>query len=350
MDNYYVSGKSSAEGHQWTDAAMTSDYVEKNVRAWFRSYPHVQNDALVYNKEGFIWNDALDHGKSVRIYGEACDPDWDRALKWKDIYQRYQQGNPVAFKNTTTISRVRPILCMTSPCADTHDFTDVMRADAFVKELHQYEQMDGDQWPQLMVMALSDDHTAGLNQNYPTPRAMVASNDLAAGKIIDAVSHSRFWKNTVIFITEDDSQDAWDHVSAYRTTGFVISPYSELHKTVHTNYNQTCIVRTIEQILGIPPMNIIDATATPMFDCFKNEPDTATYTFIKNKVAVDEKNKDRSELSGQELNYAILTSTPEYQYVDRGNDDLLNRILWFTAKGKQPYPKSMTATGKDKDD
>ena len=350
MDNYYVSGKSSAEGHQWTDAAMTSDYVEKNVRAWFRSYPHVQNDALVYNKEGFIWNDALDHGKSVRIYGEACDPDWDKELKWKDIYKRYQEGNPVPFKNETTISRVRPILCQSSPCADTHDFTDVMRADAFIKELHQYEQTDGDQWPQLMVMALSDDHTAGLNPNYPTPRAMVASNDLAVGKIIEAVSHSKFWKNTVIFITEDDSQDAWDHVSAYRTTGFVISPYSALHKTVHTNYNQTCIVRTIEQILGIPPMNIIDATATPMFDCFKNEADTTTYTAFKNNVPLDEKNKDRSQLSGQELNYATLTSTPEYGYVDRGNDDLLNRILWFTAKGKLPYPKALTLKGKDKDD
>ena len=350
MDNYYVSGKSSAEGHQWTDAAMTSDYVEKNVRAWFRSYPHVQNDALVYNKEGFIWNDALDHGKTVRIYGEACDPEWDRQYKWKDIYTHYQDGNPVEFKNKTTISRVRPILCMSSPCADTHDFTDVMRADAFIKELNQYEQMDGDQWPQLMVMALSDDHTAGLNQNYPTPRAMVASNDLAVGKIIDAVTHSKFWKNTVIFITEDDSQDAWDHVSAYRTTGFVVSPYSGLHKTVHTNYNQTCIVRTIEQILGIPPMNIIDATATPMFDCFKNEPDTATYTAVKNNIPLDEKNKDRSELSGQQLNYAILTSTPEYQYVDRGNDELLNRIMWFMAKGKQPYPKAMTQSGKDKED
>ncbi len=350
MDNYYVSGKSSAEGHQWTDAAMTSDYVEKNVRAWFRSYPHVQNDALVYNKEGFIWNDALDHGKTVRIYGEACDPEWDKNLKWKDIYERYQQGNPVEFKNQTTISRVRPILCQTSPCADTHDFTDVMRADAFIKELHQYEQKDGDQWPQLMVMALSDDHTAGLNQNYPVPRAMVASNDMAVGQIVDAVTHSRFWKNTVIFITEDDSQDAWDHVSAYRTTGFVISPYSQLHKTVHTNYNQTCIVRTIEQILGIPPMNIIDATATPMFDCFKNEADTTIFTAIKNKVPLDEKNKDRSQLSGQELNYSVLTSTPDYQYVDRGNDDLLNRILWFMAKGKQPYPKAMTMTGKDKDD
>ena len=123
-----------------------------------------------------------------------------------------------------------------------------------------------------MILALPADHTAGTAPGFPTPRAMVADNDLALGRIIEAVTKSRFWKNTVIFVTEDDSQAGWDHVSAYRTTGFVISPYSRLQKTVHTNYNQTCIVRTIEQILGIPPMNSIDATALPMFNCFFRPP------------------------------------------------------------------------------
>ncbi|MDB5284908.1 MAG: beta-propeller fold lactonase family protein [Bacteroidota bacterium] len=339
LDNYYASGKSSAEGHQWTDAAMTSDYVEKNVRAWFRSYPHVQNDALVYNKEGFIWNNALDHGKSVRIYGEACDPHWDeKNLGWKEIYSAYKNGRPVKFTNETTISRVRPILSENCPCADTHDFPDVMRADAFIKELKEYEKMDSDQWPQLIVTALSSDHTTGTRQGFPTPRAMVADNDLAVGKIIEAISHSRFWKNTAIFITEDDSQDGWDHVSAYRTTGFVVSPYAELHRTVHTNYNQTCMVRTIEQILGIPPMNVIDATALPMFDCFSSKADTGTYKVIANKIPLDEMNKDQSMLKGQELNYAILSADPQFDKLDGGNDDLLNRILWFAAKGKKAYP------------
>ena len=349
LDNYYASGKSSAEGHQWTDAAMTSDYVEKNVRAWFRSYPHVQNDALVYNKEGFIWNNALDHGKTVRIYGEACDPNWDEKLKWKDIYAMYKRGQKVPFTNETTISRVRPILSENCPCADTHDFPDVMRADAFIKELHEYEQMPGDQWPQLMVAALSSDHTTGTRQNFPTPRAMVADNDLAVGKIVEAISHSRFWNSTAIFITEDDSQDGWDHVSAYRTTGFVISPYTELHKTVHTNYNQTCMVRTIEQILGIPPMNVIDATALPMFDCFSLTPDTTAFKALTNKIPLDEMNKDESMLHGKELNYAVLSSGAQYDKLDGGNDDLLNRILWFAAKGKQSYPKAMGLSKKEKD-
>ncbi len=352
LDNYYASGKSSAEGHQWTDAAMTSDYVEKNVRAWFRSYPHVQNDALVYNKEGFIWNNALDHGKSVRIFGEACDPEWDRSLKWKDIYSLYKQGKHIDFKNNTTISRVRPILDTTCPCADTHDFMDVMRADAFIGYMKLAEQKDSDTWPQLMIVSLSDDHTAGTRPGIPTPRAMVADNDLAVGKIVDAISHSKYWQNTAIFITEDDSQDGWDHVSAYRTTGFVVSPYSGLRKTVHTNYNQTCMVRTIEQILGLPPMNVIDATALPMFDCFSAALDTTNtkYRLRNNIIPLDEMNKDESYLRGKELNYAILSSGHQYDKVDGGDDNLLNHILWFSAKGNKPYPSAKTLKKKDKDD
>ena len=108
--------------------------------------------------------------------------------------------------------------------------------------------MAGDQLPELMVMALPADHTGGTNPSLPTPRAMVADNDLALGRIIEALSKSRFWENTVVFVTEDDSQSGWDHVSAYRTTGFVISAYSRLQQTVRTNYNQTCMVRTLSLI------------------------------------------------------------------------------------------------------
>jgi hypothetical protein len=115
LDNYYASGKSSAEGHSWTDAAIVTDYVEKNVRAWFRSYPHVLGDALVYNKNGFLWNNALDHGKTVKIYGEACDPNLKDELTWAEIYRRHLEGKPFEFNNTSSISRVRPILSTTYP-------------------------------------------------------------------------------------------------------------------------------------------------------------------------------------------------------------------------------------------
>lgn len=348
MDNYYASGKSSAEGHQWTDAAMVSDYVEKSVRAWFRSYPHTQTDAMVYNKNGFIWNNALDHGKTVRVYGETATPKFDKKLNWASIYDLWKNGKPFSFNNYTTIARVRPILAPGYPGYDDHVINDQIRADAFIKELKDYEAKPGDQWPQLMVLALPADHTGGLKPGLPTPRAMVADNDLALGRIIEAVTHSRFYDSTVIFVTEDDSQDGWDHVSAYRTTGNVISPYSRLQNVVHTNYNQTCVVRTIEQILGLPPMNVIDATALPMFSCFNKNAEATPYQHLANKVPLDEMNKTLSSLKGAELYYAKQSMLPMYDHIDGGNDDMLNRMLWFAAKKNKPYPAKLA--GKDKDD
>jgi len=347
LDNYYASGKCSAEGHQWTDAAMVTDYVEKNVRAWFRSYPHVQEDALVYDANGFIWNNAADHGKTVRIYGEASTPHYDEKLNWTNIYDNYQAGLPFKFYNTSTISRVRPMLSQSYPGSDELKITDQIRASAFINELKGYERKPGDELPELMVMALSLDHTEGTRPGFPKPEAMVADNDLALGRIIEALSKSKFWKNTVIFVTEDDSQAGWDHVSAYRTTGFVVSPYSRLQKTVSTNYNQTCIVRSIEQILGIPPMNIIDATAIPMFNCFTSKPSGFTYQAVPNRIPLNQINPKLAALNGKALYFARASLRPEFDHLDGGKDDLLNRILWYAAKGKQTYPAKLA--GKDDD-
>ncbi len=349
MDNYYASGKSSAEGHQWTDAAMVTDYVEKSVRAWFRSYPHVQTDAMVYDKQGFIWNNAADHGKSVRIYGEACTPQFKKGTTWTEIYDNYKAGKPFVFKNTSTISRVRPLLSPTYPGFDNHEINDQLRASAFINELSDYEKQGGDNLPELMVMALPADHTAGTRVGMPTPRAKVADNDLALGRIIEAVTKSRFWKNTVIFVTEDDSQAGWDHVSAYRTTGFVIRPYSRLQQTVHTNYNQTCIVRTIEQILGIPPMNTIDATALPMFTCFTNRPADFRYKALPNQIPLNEMNPKLSMLKGMELFYAKQSMRPEFDHIDGGNDDMMNKIIWHAGKGAKPYPAKLAGKAGDDD-
>ncbi|RYZ30133.1 MAG: phosphoesterase [Chitinophagaceae bacterium] len=350
MDNYYASGKSSAEGHSWTDAAIVTDYVEKNVRAWYRSYGHVLTDALIYNKEGFLWNNALDHGKTVRIYGEACTPNLKKGLGWKEVYQLHKEGKQIPFENETTISRVRPIMSTTYPCYEGQSFADQIRADIFIKELAEYESLPGDAMPQLMIMALPADHTAGMREGFPTPRAAVADNDLAVGRIIEALSKSRFWDSTVVFITEDDSQSGWDHVSAYRTTGYVVSPYSRLQKTVHTNYNQTCIVRTIEQILGIPPMNVMDATALPMFDCFTDKIDRTPFTALRNRIPLDEMNKPANALSGKAKKFTLLSSSPMLAKIDSGNDDLLNRIIWYSTMGNKPYPKKMTIPKKDRED
>ena len=338
MDNYYASGKSSAEGHQWTDAAMVSDYIAKNVRAWFRSYPHRQADALVYNKSGFIWNNALDHGKKVRVYGEACTTQYDRSLNWSAMYQKQIDKEPVALMNTTTIARLRPVISPTFPDCDNLVFSDQLRADIFIDEFKKFEAMPGDELPHLMLLSLPNDHTVGMAPNFPTPKAMVADNDLAVGRIVETITNSRFWDSTVIFITQDDSQSGWDHISSYRTTGLVISPYSNLRKTIHTNYNQTSMVRTIEQILGLPPMNIIDATALPMFDCFTITPTKFAYKAIPNKVALNEMNKPLSSLKGKALYYAKQSANEVFNEVDGGEDDTMNRILWFDAKGLEKYP------------
>ena len=198
------------------------------------------------------------------------------------------------------------------------------------------------------MIALAGDHTVGTRPDYPTPPAMVADNDLALGRIIEALTKSRFWKNTVVFVTEDDSQAGWDHVSAYRTTGFVISPYSRLQKTVSKNYNQTCMVRSIEQILGIPPMNIIDATALPMFECFTTKPSAKPFRSASNQIPLDQLNPKLSKLTGAALRFGRLSLRPEFDRIDSGHDDVMNRIIWHATKGRQPYPAAMA--GKDEDD
>lgn len=350
FDNFYVSGKCSAEGHQWTDASIVTDYIEKNIRAWFRSYAHVQTDALVYAPTGFIWDNALGKGKSVRIYGEASIPVLDKSLKWIDIYRKYQNGEKVEFTNFTTIEPVKNILCQTYPSFGNHEFSDVMRADALIKELNNFEAEPGDKLPELMIIALPNDHTAGMRPGSPTPRAMVADNDVALGRIVEAFSKSRFWKNTVIFVVEDDSQSGWDHVSAYRTVSLVISPYSRFKSVNHTYYTQPSMVRTIEQILGLPPMNIQDAIANPMTDCFGTNPDLTPYKALPNNIPLDEITAPVSTLTGKTLHYAKMSMLPEFDGVDSGNDDLLNRILWFAAKGDTPYPSKFAGPAEDSDD
>jgi YVTN family beta-propeller protein len=350
LDNFHASGKCSAEGHQWTDASIVTDYIEKNMRAWFRSYAHVQTDALVYAPTGFLWDNGIKHGKSVRIYGEASVPVLDDKLTWTDIYKKYKNGEKIDFYNRTTIEPVSKILSQTYPSYGNHEFSDAMRADAFIKELHDWEAMAGDQLPELMIVALPNDHTAGVRPGSPTPRAMVADNDLALGRIVEAFSNSRFWENTVIFVVEDDSQGGWDHVSAYRTVSLVISPYSRLKSVNHTYYTQPSMVRTIEQILGLTPMNIQDAIANPMADCFGNVMDKTPYKAVPNNIPIDEMNPQLISLSGKALHFAKQSMLPEFDGVDTGSDDLLNRILWFAAKGNAPYPSEYAGAEKDERD
>jgi hypothetical protein len=178
---------------------------------------------------------------------------------------------------------------------------------------------------------------------------MVADNDAALGKIVEAFTKSRFWKNTVIFVVEDDSQAGWDHVSAYRTVSLVLSAYSRLKNVNHTYYTQPSLVRTIEQILGLPPMNIQDAIANPMINCFGTIPDTTSYKALPSNIPINEMSAPLTSLSGKALHFAKKSMLPEFEGVDSGNDDLLNRILWFAAKGNTDYPAKFAGSERDED-
>jgi hypothetical protein len=168
----------------------------------------------------------------------------------------------------------------------------------------------------------------------------VADNDLAMGQIIEAVSHSKFWKDTCIFAIEDDPQNGWDHVSGYRTTAYVVSPYTKRHAVISTQYNQTGLLRTMELMLGLPPMNQMDATATPMFDCFTSTPDFTAYTALTNNVPLDEVNPPAKKVVDAQLRKDIVASAKlPLDKPDQCNEDVLNRILWRAMMGAKPYPE-----------
>jgi len=186
-----------------------------------------------------------------------------------------------------------------------------------------------------------NNHTSGTSRNCPTPAATVADNDLAFGRIVEALSHSRFWKEMAIFGIEDDPQNGFDHVSGYRTTAYLVSPYAKRRTVVSTQYNTVSLLRTMEQILGMRPMNQFDAAATPMFDAFTDTPDYTPFTAVPNQVPLDQMNPDPRALQDAQLRRdALASARMNFRQVDRAPEDLLNRILWRALRGtSDPYPE-----------
>jgi hypothetical protein len=206
--------------------------------------------------------------------------------------------------------------------------------------------------PQLILVCLPDDHTSGTSEGSPTPEACVADNDLAFGRIVEAFSHSAFWKETVIFGIEDDPQNGWDHVSGYRTTAYCASPYTKRGAVVSTQYNTTSLLRTIEQILGLPPMNQFDATATPMSDCFTATPDFTPFDAVPNVVPLDTMNPSEEQIADALLRrHAVQSARLNFRQIDACPEDTLNRILWHAVKGPDaPYPAWAVTLVPDDDD
>jgi len=349
LDNTYCSGILSADGHQWSTMAFATDYLERSFAGWPRSYPDGMGiseiDALAYAPSGFIWDNALAHGVSLWNFGEftmeTCgwtDPSRTGKPGWVDYWDEYRHGRGlVRIGSQPSIPTVAPF-SPTDTLGWNMDVPDQWRARYIVDQIAAWEK-DG-RMPQLILVCLPNDHTSGTAEGSPTPEACVADNDLAFGRIVEAFSRSAFWKETVIFGIEDDPQNGWDHVSGYRTTAYCASPYTRRGAVVGTQYNTTSLLRTIEQILGLPPMNQFDATATPMFDCFTDKPDFRPFESVPANVPLDAMNPPQEKIADALLRrHAVLSGRLDFRRVDACPEDTLNRILWHAVKGSSaPYP------------
>jgi YVTN family beta-propeller protein len=360
LDNTYCSGILSADGHQWADTAFATDYMERSFAGFPRSYPDGMEDddvdALAYSPGGFIWDNAIAHGKTLRDYGEfgITEARWKHAAKkdspkFLDYYRDFtSKAGEIEIHSRPAIESLRPYLATNTVGWDM-DIPDVFRAAQFIGELKGFEKR-GD-FPNLSIICLPNDHTSGTKAGSPKPEAQVADNDLALGQIVEAISQSRFWPETCVFVIEDDPQNGWDHVSGFRTTAYVASPYTRRGVTVSTQYNHTSLMRTMELVLGLPPMNQLDATATPMADCFTDTPDLTPFAAVSNNIPLDLMNPEPKKVSDALLRKnAYASARLPLAQPDRCPEDLLNRILWHAMKGSQaPYPEWAVRTQEDDD-
>jgi YVTN family beta-propeller protein len=349
LDNTYCCGILSADGHQWSTTAFGTDYLERSFAGWPRSYPDGMGlnevDALAYAPSGFIWDNALKHGVSLWNFGEftmeTCgwtDPSHRGNPAWANYWDEYLTGRgEVRIGSQPAIPSVAPF-SPTDTLGWNMDVPDQWRARYIITQLAAWEK-EG-RMPQLILVCLPDDHTSGTAELAPTPEACAADNDLAFGRIVEAFSHSSFWKETVIFGIEDDPQNGWDHVSGYRTTAYCASPYTKRGAVVSAQYNTTSLLRTIEQILGLPPMNQFDATATPMFDCFTEKPDSRPFDSVPTNIPLDTMNPLKSKIADPQLRRdAAVSGRLNFRRPDACPEDTLNRILWRAVKGPSvPYP------------
>ncbi|NLH99587.1 MAG: hypothetical protein GX446_08850 [Chthonomonadales bacterium] len=306
LDNLYCTGEVSADGHPWSTMAYATDHTQ---RSWVLRYSAKgalpDRAGMGDSATGFIWEACKARGISYRSYGEYAG------------HATLEGHHSLAY-----VGKAGP--GSAPPGRDTE------RADIFIREFREFER--NGTMPRFMVMSLGENHTNGTRPGSYTPRAMVASNDLALGRIVEAVSKSTLWPQFAIFVIEDDAQNGPDHVDSHRTVGLVISPYAKRHHVESTMYSTTSMLRTMELILGLPPLNQHDAVATPMHACFTDRPDQRPYTALPARVDLEARNP--SNAYG-----AARSAAMDWSEYDRINEDELNRILWHSIKGRNvPYP------------
>ncbi len=333
LDNFYAPGDQSALGHRWCTQGYASDWIHK--------YGNARNDTnpMLYAPSDFLWDNAKAHGVSVRSYGErgqvTISP---RNATWTDVYTDWKnKTNRIQIAAHTPILGLRDVY---SPHYPGFNMTipDQVRVDRFLEDFRRFEK-NGD-LPRLTILLLPTNHTSGTSPGFPTPRAMVADNDLALGRLVEAISNSRYWSRSAIFVVEDDAQNGLDHVDGHRTVALVISPYTQRKIVDSTFYTTINMYRTIEQILGLPPSNQFDLAAEPMFSVFASTANTTPYKALPNRIPLDEMNPPLRALRGLARELAIASAAMDFDEPDAAPEDVLNRAIWHSVKGFQTkYPR-----------
>ena len=313
LDNLYCNGEVSEDGHKWCDAAYATDFTE---RAWVNSYsgrgePDA-DDRLTASPAGYLWDLCAKHGVTFQSYGEEAD-------------FTATPNSPPVFTGQSGL-KGHASAAWTAISFDRHD---TERSALFLSDLHAAEKTGN--WPQFTVMSLGEDHTQGLKAGKYTPVAHVAANDQALGQIVEGIGKSRFWQDTAVFVIEDDAQNGPDHVDAHRTVGLVISPYVKRGATDSTHYTTASMVRTMELILGLPPLTQYDQNATPLLNCFTSSADMTAYANLAPLVDVEAKNPAKGD-------GATASAKLDLSGVDRADPDALNAILWAALKPGVPLP------------
>lgn len=316
LDNLYCDGEVSVDGHSWSNAAYATDFNEK---LWPPDYGGISKGAptaAYVPSSGYMWDLAARKGLTYRSYGEYAQRVSDGSRQYMDA-----------------ASGIGGLVGHVSPSFKLPGARDTDNARAFLNEFIEFEKnydsADPEKrLPNFMVMSLGEDHTVGTTPGRPTPRAAVASNDYALGMIIDRVSKSRYWKETAIFVIEDDAQDGPDHVDARRTIGLVVSPYTKRKALDSTLYTTSSMLRTMQLLLGLPPMTQYDAAATPMYASFSDKADLTPYEHVQPSIDIKEMNSERAWGASESL-------AMDFSEYDRTPMFALNEIVWKSVKGAE---------------
>ena len=345
LDNFYATGGNSADGHQWVTQANETDYTYWPGYGG-RSYPYDGDDPMADARGGFLWNDAANAKKTFEDFGEyageganGANPAPAQKDTRTQLLEEFRNGSNFAgrFSTAAPIASLNPYLAKDFP-AWTLDVPDVARARILIRHLQQWGAKDN--MPDLVMAQFPSDHTYGTTPGFSTPRACIADNDYAIGMVVEAFTHSKFWKSTLILIVEDDAQAGPDHVDGHRTVALAVSPYIKRGAVDSTFYSQTSMVKTIELILGLKNMSLFDLIANDMRNSFQKAPDLTPYTAQVPQYSLFAVNPPLQALRGQPRLDALSSLHMNFKVPDAAPTARLNHILWRDVKGQNvAYPK-----------